>query len=713
MEILFTIAIFIVLVITGSFINRYIPRIPAALFQVILGFFITYLPIPLHFEFESEAFMALVIAPLLFTDAYKASRGELWLYKRPIVYMAIGLVIATVVVVGSFINFIIPSISLGAAFALAAILSPTDAVAVKSITKGMKLPKGLMAILEGESLLNDAAGIVSFKIALAAIITGTFSFANASKEFFIAAIGGMFLGITLGLVTISLKLLNRKFLNSEPTILVISQAILPILIYFVAEKFHLSGIIAVVFTGILLNFEKYLFQGESLNNQGVVSINYNQDTASYILNGFVFVFLGYLLPDIFKNMMAFPDLDIKTGLVYIVLISIALIISRFMFVYIFYMRFQVHTFNTSRKIIEFLKTKKLDVGNYSRFEYSLICSLCGIHGTVTLATALMIPLTLESTGEVFPLRDVILFIASGVVLLSMIIGTIFLPITIKSEENEEEFLNNARSKILNEVISELQNKYYNNIETTPDRMGYAITIKKLQEQQIYFCKNDKKLAYYNRELSSFIEKEEQKKINEILIEYENNRHLRHILEVRKWRLKKLLTYSVFKQLFITLKLSILEGKFRRLLVLLNLATDDMSSSTANQHRIEKHLRNRLKTNVELRQQIKEFRHSIPDIIDSLTYNAIDIIENQKTKENTLVIDFLKNIYDNFDYTLYNAPSNSYVEESRKFETEAIAMQKEKINNLKIQKRISHHEADTLLRDLNYNEALLYANNIEE
>ena len=713
MEILFTIAIFIVLVIAGSFINRYIPRIPAALFQVILGFFITYLPIPLHFEFESEAFMALVIAPLLFTDAYKASRGELWLYKRPIVYMAIGLVIATVVVVGSFINFIIPSISLGAAFALAAILSPTDAVAVKSITKGMKLPKGLMAILEGESLLNDAAGIVSFKIALAAIITGTFSFANASKEFFIAAIGGMFLGITLGLVTISLKLLNRKFLNSEPTILVISQAILPILIYFVAEKFHLSGIIAVVFTGILLNFEKYLFQGESLNNQGVVSINYNQDTASYILNGFVFVFLGYLLPDIFKNMMAFPDLDIKTGLVYIVLISIALIISRFMFVYIFYMRFQVHTFNTSRKIIEFLKTKKLDVGNYSRFEYSLICSLCGIHGTVTLATALMIPLTLESTGEVFPLRDVILFIASGVVLLSMIIGTIFLPITIKSEENEEEFLNNARSKILNEVISELQNKYYNNLETTPDRMGYAITIKKLQEQQIYFCKNDKKLAYYNRELSSFIEKEEQKKINEILAKYKNNRYLRYILEVRRWRLRKLVTYSVFKQLFITLKLGVLEGKFRRLLVFFNLATEEISNPGTNQHKLEQRLRNRIKENAELSQQIKEFRHSIPDIIDSLTYNAIDIIENQRTKENTLVIDFLKNIYDNFDYTLYNAPSNSYVEESRKFETEAIAMQKEKINSLKIQKKISHHEADTLLRDLNYNEALLYANNIEE
>ena len=377
------------------------------------------------------------------------------------------------------------------------------------------------------------------------------------------------------------------------------------------------------------------------------------------------------------------------------------------------MSFQPHTFNTSNKIIEFLKTKKLDVGNYSRFEYALISSLCGIHGTVTLATALMIPLTLESTGQPFPLRDAILFIASGVVLLSIIIGTIFLPIAIKKEENEEVFLNNARSKILGEVIDELQTKYYNNLDTTPDRMGYAIAIKKLQEQQIYFCNDEKRLVHYSKKLVALIEKEEQKKINEILVEYENNRHLRHILEVRKWRLKKLVTYSVFKQLFITLKLSILEGKFRRLLVLLNLATDDMLSSTANQHRIEKYLRNRLKTNVELRRQIKEFRHSIPNIIDSLTYNAIDIIENQKTKENTLVINFLKNIYDNFDYTLYNVPSNAYIEESRKFETEAIAMQKEKINNLKMQKKISHHEADTLLRDLNYNEALLYANNVEE
>ena len=594
MEILITISVFITLVIIGSFLNKYIPRIPAALFQIILGFLVSYLAIPLHFEFESEAFMAMIIAPLLFTDAYKASRSELWLYKKPIVYMAVGLVITTVVVVGYFINYIIPSISLGAAFALAAILSPTDAVAVKSITKGMKLPKGLMSILEGESLLNDAAGIVSFKIALASIITGTFSLSRSSREFFITAIGGMFLGILIGLIIVSIKLVNRKFLNTEPSILVIIQVILPVATYFIAEEFHLSGIIAVVFAGILLNFERYLRQGDSLDNQEVVSISYNQDTISYVLNGFVFVLLGYLLPGIFRNMITYPDLDVQTAMFYVILIAIALIITRFTFVYIFYVSFQQHTFKTSRNIVEFFKTKQLDVGNYSRFEYALITSLCGIHGTVTLATALMIPLTIGTTGELFPLRNAILFIGSGVVLLSMIIGTIFLPLIIKVEDEETEYINNARSIVLNDVINELQEKYYNKLNSDSERMGYAVAIKKLQEQQIYFYNNRRELIKYNEQLTKLVRKAEQEKVNEVLAKYDNNRFLKRVFEVRDWRLRKLVTYSVYKQLFITLRLSFLEKTFKRLLVVLNLIREAESDKNLNSY--GKRLQKRLKEN---------------------------------------------------------------------------------------------------------------------
>ena len=710
MEILITISVFITLVIIGSFLNKYIPRIPAALFQIILGFLVSYLAIPLHFEFESEAFMALIIAPLLFTDAYKASRSELWLYKRPIVYMAVGLVITTVVVVGYFINYIIPSISLGAAFALAAILSPTDAVAVKSITKGMKLPKGLMSILEGESLLNDAAGIVSFKIALASIITGTFSLSRSSREFFITAIGGMVLGVLIGLIIVSIKLVNRKYLNTEPSILVIIQVILPVATYFIAEEFHLSGIIAVVFAGILLNFERYLRQGDSLDNQAVVSISYNQDTISYVLNGFVFVLLGYLLPGIFRNMITYPDLDVQTAMFYVILITIALIITRFTFVYIFYVSFQQHTFRTSRNIVEFFKTKQLDVGNYSRLEYALITSLCGIHGTVTLATALMIPLTIGTTGEPFPLRNAILFIGSGVVLLSMIIGTIFLPLIIKVEDEETEYINNARSIVLNDVINELQEKYYNKLNSDSERMGYAVAIKKLQEQQIYFCNNRTELIKYNKQLAKLVRKAEQEKVNEVLAKYDNNRFLKRVFEVRDWRLRKLVTYSVYKQLFITLRLSFLEKTFKRLLVVLNLIREAESDKNSNLY--GKRLQKRLKENEQIRVQVQSFIKDMTEIIDTLTYNAIGILEEQRTKENTLVVDFLKNIYDNFDYTLYNVPSDSYIEESREFETEAIQMQKDRFKALRLEQKIEHSEADKILRDLNYNEALLYSN-IEE
>lgn len=710
MEILITIFVFITLVIIGSFLNKYIPRIPAALFQIILGFLVSYLAIPLHFEFESEAFMALIIAPLLFTDAYKASRSELWLYKKPIVYMAVGLVITTVVVVGYFINYIIPSISLGAAFALAAILSPTDAVAVKSITKGMKLPKGLMSILEGESLLNDAAGIVSFKIALASIITGTFSLSRSSREFFITAIGGMFLGILIGLIVVSMKFVNRKFLNTEPSIQVIIQVLLPVATYFIAEEFHLSGIIAVVFAGILLNFERYLRQGDSLDNQAVVSISYNQDTISYVLNGFVFVLLGYLLPGIFRNMITYPDLDVQTAMFYVILITIALIITRFTFVYIFYVSFQQHTFKTSRNIVEFFKTKQLDVGNYSRFEYALITSLCGIHGTVTLATALMIPLTIGTTGDPFPLRNAILFIGSGVVLLSMIIGTIFLPLIIKVEDEEIEYINNARSIVLNEVINELQEKYYNKLNTNSERMGYAVAIKKLQEQQIYFCNNRRKLIKYINQLSKLVRKAEQEKVNELLAKYDNNRFLKRVFEVRDWRVRKLVTYSVYKQLFITLRLSSLERTFKRLLVVLNLIREAESDKNSNLY--GKRLQKRLKENKKIRVQVQSFSKDMAEIIDTLTYNAMDILEEQRTKENSLSVDFLKNIYDNFDYTLYNVPSDSYIEESREFETEAIQMQKDRFKALKLDNKIEPSEADKILRDLNYNEALLYSN-IEE
>ena len=173
----------LLLIVLSTILNKLFPKILLPVFQITLGLLISMFPLPLTLDFEPEIFMVIIIAPLLFWDGYNASRKALWRYKRPITLMAVGLVLVTVIGLGFFIHELVPMMPLALTFALAAILSPTDAVAVKSIVRGMSLPRGLLLILEGESLLNDAAGLVAFKVAVGVVLTGFFSPITASGEF--------------------------------------------------------------------------------------------------------------------------------------------------------------------------------------------------------------------------------------------------------------------------------------------------------------------------------------------------------------------------------------------------------------------------------------------------------------------------------------------------------------------------------------------------
>ncbi len=170
--------------------------------------------------------------------------------------MALGLVITTVIGVGLFIHWIWPDLPIGAAFAIAAILCPTNAVAVQAITKGKVLPKGAMTILEGESLLNDAAGIISFKIAVGVLVTGAFSLVDAVQLFLIASIGGAVVGLLIGmaLVRFRLTLMRRGYENIN--MFTIIQLLTPFVTYLIAELFHASGIIAAVVAGLVHGFER-------------------------------------------------------------------------------------------------------------------------------------------------------------------------------------------------------------------------------------------------------------------------------------------------------------------------------------------------------------------------------------------------------------------------------------------------------------------------
>ena len=724
MEILTTLGIFVIIVILGSFLNNLFPRIPAALFQIILGAAVTFIPnLPLHFEFESEMFMMLVIAPLLFTDGFNSSLKNIWLYKRPIIYMAIFLVLVTVIVVGSIIHLLLPMIPWAACFVLAAILSPTDAVAVKSITKGMKLPKGLMAILEGESLLNDASGLVSFNIALAAVLTNTFSVTNASYKFLVVAGGGAIFGLIIGIAFSYIKFIFSTKFADEFNILVIFQLITPVIVFYLAEHIGVSGIVAVVITALVYNYQRKLHLLTVISSDAAVTIDSTQQIASYVLNGFVFTFLGYLLPEIYHTMFSNREIDIVYGFIISLVIVLGLMIVRLGFVYFNYISFQPHHFTTARKTAKIILNRKFDKDNYSRFSYSLIASLCGIHGTVTLATALMIPVV-TATGDNFPLRNTILFIASNVVLLSIIIGTIALPLVVKGEDEEKEFNQySLREKILEGTLEELKERDISK-KSIEEKVAYAFEIKNLHELKIYF--RNMQTGEFNIEealqLHKKIMKAQDKALPEIL---KDNPNIEQILEISKlMQLRKslLFTYSIPKNLLLNLRIYVKESNLKRRLTRHFVAKD---LTPEFYEKLKEKVPKRRKVNFaskldEIKQRAEASSNQIqaiidcsPTVRDALLKIAYDVIEEKCSNENTA--EFVKDVYRYFSFTLFEVflEDLDFEEELKELQMEAVRLLKYRVLTMRKLNYISLEDTYTALRNLNFGESMIFPRETEE
>ena len=690
MEILTTLGIFVIIVILGSFLNNLFPRIPAALFQIILGAAVTFIPnLPLHFEFESEMFMMLVIAPLLFTDGFNSSLKNIWLYKRPIIYMAIFLVLVTVIVVGSIIHLLLPMIPWAACFVLAAVLSPTDAVAVKSITKGMKLPKGLMAILEGESLLNDASGLVSFNIALAAVLTNTFSVTNASYKFLVVAGGGAIFGLIIGIAFSYIKFIFSTKFADEFNILVIFQLITPVIVFYLAEHIGVSGIVAVVITALVYNYQRKHHLLTVVSSDAAVTIDSTQQIASYVLNGFVFTFLGYLLPEIYHTVFNNREIDIVYGFIISLVIVLGLMIVRLTFVYFNYISFQPHHFTTARKTAKIILNRKFDKGNYSRFNYSLITSLCGIHGTVTLATALMIPVV-TATGDNFPLRNTILFIASNVVLLSIIIGTIALPLVVKNEDEEKEYTQySLREKILEGTLEELKERDISK-KSIEEKVAYAFEIKSLHELKAYF-KNMQTGRFKNTNeplsLHKKIMKAQDKVLPEIL---KDNPNIEQILEISKlMQLRKslLFTYSIPKNLLLNLRIYVKESNLKRR-VTRHFVAKDLTPEFYE--KLKEKIPKRRKVNFvnkldEIKQKAEASSSQIQAIIDCsptvrkvLLETAYKVIDEKCSDQNTA--EFVKDVYRYYSFTLFEVflEDIDFEEELKELQMELVRLLKYRI-----------------------------------
>ncbi|WP_163654547.1 Na+/H+ antiporter [Listeria sp. PSOL-1] len=471
MEIFLYVLLLLIAIFTSNLINRFVPFVSIPLIQIGLGIIIALLPLGFTLKLNPELFLVMFIAPLLFNDGRRTDKKALWRMRTPILLMALGLVFVTVIVIGYFVNWLIPSIPLAAAFALAASLAPTDAVAVGSLSDRINLPKRMMSLLEGEGLMNDASGLVAFQFAIAAMVTGTFSLVDASLSFVVIALGGILVGLIFSYIKSQFLKWVRSLGMEDITFHMLIQILTPFLIYLVAEELHVSGILAVVAGGIIHAVER-----KKLDPQQVKLSVVSKSTWSviiFVLNGLVFLILGTQLPSIIEVVWRDSDISNTQVIAYILLITFALIALRFLWVYGFWL------FNVRRD-------QKRKAKPRLALKSATLTSLSGVRGAVTLATALSIPFILDN-GRPFPERALIIFIASGVILCSLLIATFILPVLARKDEattTDVRAEKAVRVKIWRSVIRSLYE------QVTPENKSATEYIIKRYRQRIHDIQQD-------------------------------------------------------------------------------------------------------------------------------------------------------------------------------------------------------------------------------
>ncbi|VVQ20679.1 Sodium, potassium, lithium and rubidium/H(+) antiporter [Pseudomonas fluorescens] len=419
MQTAYTVLILLMLVGVSRLIGRVVP-LPLPLVQIAAGALLAWPTLGLHITLDPELFLFLFLPPLLFSDGWRMPKREFWHLRGPILTLAVGLVLFTVVGAGYFIHWLLPSVPLPVAFALAAVLSPTDAVAVSAISRN-RLPTPLMHILQGEALMNDASGLVTFKFALVAAVTGVFSLANASLTFVMVAVGGLAIGVALSWLVGRLRawMIARGW--DDPATHVVFMLLLPFAAYVLAERMEVSGILSAVAAGMMQSWLDLLPRQTNtrLLNRSVWSL------LEFAFNGLIFLLLGLQLPDIIKA-VASHETSLWPTLLYrgldVVAIFLVLLALRFVWVQSIW-RLSV--------LLRRLRGK----GEVTQVPTARSCWLLtvgGVRGAVTLAGVMSVPMLMG--GGAFPERDLLIFIAAGVILLSLIAACIALPLLLRGIE---------------------------------------------------------------------------------------------------------------------------------------------------------------------------------------------------------------------------------------------------------------------------------------
>ena len=407
------------------------------------GLLLSFTSLFTHVSIQPDFIFFLFLPPLLYEAAWQVSWKEFWKWRRIIASFAFPVVIITACLIALISVWIIPGFTLPLGFLLGGIISPPDAVSATTIMRSVKVPRRLITVIEGESLLNDASSLIIFRFALTTILTGLFDFQEAAVSFVLVVI----MGIATGLVVGILFYFFHQYLPTTPSIEIVLSLITPYCMYYFAERFHFSGVLAVVSGGLFLSNKRHLILTYQSRIQGVTVWT----NIVFVLNGLVFMLIGLQLPVITGQL---GEITIWSAIGYGLAVSAALIVTRLLCA----MGASVFTVFMSR----FIKVADPNPG----WRLPVIVGWAGMRGVVSLAAALSIPLlTMES--QAFPYRNLILFITFIVILVTLVFQGLTLPWVIdriKPEEKdvsipEEEQEVIIQKKIARHSIQFLEEKY--------------------------------------------------------------------------------------------------------------------------------------------------------------------------------------------------------------------------------------------------------------
>jgi len=381
-------------------------RIPYPILLVVGGLLLGLIPRLPRVRLDPDLVFLFFLPPLLYPAALFTSWRDFRANLRPISLLAIGLVLFTTVLVGLLAHYLIPGLPLAAGFVLGAIVSPPDAIAATSIAERLNVPRRIVTVLEGESLVNDATALVAYRFAVSAVVTGSFSLAHAGLRFFVVGLGGILIGLAIGWLAAQVQ---RRL--SDPPIQITVSILTPFAGYLASERLDVSGVLAVVSSGLYLGWR----MPELIDSRTRLQAGPVWEMIEFLLNGFVFILIGLQLREV---MAALPGHSLTQLLWDGAIMSLAVILIRILWVF--------PATYLPRLLIRSLRARD----PYPAWQHVTIVAWTGMRGVVSLAAAMALPLTLKN-GSSFPGRPTILFLTFSVILATLVVQGLSLPSIIR------------------------------------------------------------------------------------------------------------------------------------------------------------------------------------------------------------------------------------------------------------------------------------------